>query len=276
MASLLGRYSDGFSSFPLIVINQKGRKQTDKRELMVLGQEDILSFLNKLMIHSISGNCSPLVAKVFCLSDYHNDPTQKFVRANIINEICHLKNCRNIIFLLEGQNWGEEASAEAREALIGTDLIHAKFSAYGWDNMDLLVRGVNLIREVHRLVNRQKVLREKVLISSTSKKMRLEDKLRGIGEKIDILFSEIFKIAMERNQSLYNAVNFIVDRCPDIDIYLIAGRRHFDYIPIALKKVLHCVINLKRTAIKNWEEWDKSMQDMYYPRTVVPYRSVII
>lgn len=227
------------------------------------------------MIHSLLGNSSISSARVFCMSDYHCDPTQKFIRAQIINEICALKkDPRTVIFLLESQEYGVEASKEACEGLVGTDLIHATFSAYGWDNMDLHQKGIKLIRRAHRLVKKQISLKKKSqkfgkklieYFDPKLKKKGLETRLERISKKINILFSEISRIAIARNQSLYHAINYIIDRSADVDVYVVAGGKHFDHISTALKSIPHCVINLKKRKIQNWEEWEKCVQDMYYP-----------
>lgn len=243
-------------------------------------KKETLSFLSCMMISSIIGNSPLPSSKVYGMSDYHNDPKQKIIRANVINEILGLKKVpRKVIFLLEGQEIGVPVTKEAYEALIGTGLIHAKLEAYGWENMALHQKGIRLIRKVHSLV------KERIRLRNTTKdnlnNVELEFALNKITDKINKLFSKILNIAKARNKSLYAAIEFITSKFDNVDIFVIAGCKHFDQISTYLQNIPHCVINIKTTQrpIGSWEEWDKCVGDNYYPpcsssSALIPYSAM--
>ncbi|MEM1283412.1 MAG: hypothetical protein AAGG81_07650, partial [Chlamydiota bacterium] len=143
-----------------IVLYQGKENQKSKNELSILrGIPNFPHLLNTIFIDEVYGNSHLSNADVICLSDYHCDPFQKYLRAHIINKI-FIENSflRKLLFLVEGTHYGQPASFEDVETLIGSKLINNYFNVVGWDHDQLMRKGLKKIRKLQRFCSEYKQL----------------------------------------------------------------------------------------------------------------------
>jgi hypothetical protein len=116
------------------------------------GSPNFTKLFNLVYIREVSGNSRLHEADIICLSDYHCDPSQKYIRAQMINTIFQQSVYHdNVLFLIEGTQFGHDATHGSIETLIGSQLINNFFHVAGWDHNDLLMKGIKHVQDLQHL-----------------------------------------------------------------------------------------------------------------------------
>lgn len=125
--------------------------------------ENTISKLCNAMIQSMTGNATLYDANVICLSDFHYDPLQKYVRSQIINEVLHARDAtdKKVYFLLEGVDAECAPSDWMYDRLVGNGCILFQHFVAGWDNKELNNSGILLVKEMQKLRLEHNTMNEK-------------------------------------------------------------------------------------------------------------------
>lgn len=250
------------------------------------------SFLfNTTFIHEITGNTLLPNASVICLSDYHCDPLQKYIRAYIINKVFHETSyCDDILFLIEGTHYGKFASRRDIETIIGSDLITNLYHVAGWDDYELLEKGLKKIRKLQtilgthkRTCNKIQMLQQKQASIFSNVKIPIDEamvllekidaiideesaSLEVLTRKIESLTKKIERLAKERNVNLYKAIQTVHKAYPEKKVVVIAGGNHFEGISEELCGIKHAVILIKNT--KKMGDIDEELKGYYGEKVI--------
>lgn len=280
MLYITTKYSDGFSPLPLI---RKEQKQT----LSTFYKDPLISIFSNLMVQSITGNASLKDARVVCLSDFHYDTTQKYIRAQMINEILYSRKMtyKEIVFLLDGTQAGHEPDEWSYDKLIGKDFIASTHLAFGWDDMRLNEAGIRLISKVQILRLKAKKMEEKYIslyqqksaaLKNTfipiekilkkideieTKQKKLIMKSEKISLSIESTFEEIRELANKRDYFLNVSINKVLKKYPNSIIFVIAGAHHFKYTSSMINHIDHCVLKIK--SLRKVVNFDEALQEVY-------------
>jgi hypothetical protein len=237
------------------------------------------------MIKSIQGNAALKYARVVCLSDFHFDTTQKYIRAQIINEILRLNNAEEVFVLVEGVEAGHEANDWVYDKLVGNDLINYEHVAFGWDNMRLNRLGINLIKDVQNLHADGKKIELKHIALSKKRWEILKDtntspkkifemvdslenemndlliQLQSISTSTTLIFDKIKEVANERSKYLHYSINKILQKSPNSIVFAIGGADHFNGISTVISEISHCILNIKETRVV--VDFGQAMNEVY-------------
>lgn len=277
---------DGYSPFPIVTRDKNTKNQIDNKIICQFYGDSIISRISNLMIKSIKGNSCLKDAQLICLSDFHFDPNQKYIRAQIVNEIlAHRDAHKNLIFLVEGVQAGEQADDEHYSKLIGDHLIQIDHHALGWDNMKLNDLGIKLIENLHHLRWESKELEKKYVMLNQQKSSTIRDarlspekifkrvellenhmkflliKKEEVSRAISLNFDYIKKIAEKRNFYLYQSIYKVLEKCPQSIIIVVAGENHFKGIYNAVSNIKYCVLNIKTFRIVS--DYDEAIKEVY-------------
>jgi|GEM_PF-6573439 len=260
--------------------------QTERTISAYIGDPCLSPFSN-LFIKSLSGNSSLKNAQVICLSDFHYDVVQKYIRAQIINEVLGSRNLTNkeVIFLVEGAQAGSEPHAWVHDKLIGKNLINCDHFVFGWDNMRLnklgiyLIKSMQLLRLVGKKMERDSIcLDEKRLeilhrtdispeqmlerIDTIESEMHsVRSKAEKISNTISFILENLNKTSEYRNDYLYRSINTILENKPESIVFAIGGKFHFKHIPEEMNDVRYSVVNLKE--IRKITDFDEACKEVY-------------
>lgn len=281
MSVITQKYSDGYSPLPLTLVK--------KKELTISNYfgDPSISILNNLMIKSMTGNSSLENARVICLSDFHCDNAQKYIRAEIINEVIHSKKNKHkeVIFLLEGAQSGHVPNDCCYNKLIGENLIDSYHYVTGWDNMMLNHFGMRLVKQIKDLRSDSKEAGRKYKILSNKRYEILKDttfsakRIFDLTEAIELqmgslmlqaktieialesMLQQIRGISEQRNDSLHQTINEVLKNHPESIVFVIGGEHHFRDISDSINGVSHSILNLKEIA--KITDFDEAFAEVY-------------
>lgn len=281
MSSILCKYSDGESFYPLTLIDQ-----SDRLVSRFYG-DPFISTLSNLMVKSINGNATLKNSRVICLSDFHYDTVQKYIRARIINEVLHFRNTtyKDVILLLEGTQAGYEPDEWVYNKLVGINLIYFDHIVAGWDNMKLNVSGIKLIKKMQNLRSDSKEMEREYTILNRKRSEILRDMSispEEIFERVDIIEAKmkslllkadkisatinfmrvkITELAHERNKYLHKSINRVLKKYPESIIFVVGGEEHFKDISRVISNVSHCILNIQEVRVVI--DFDEAIKEVY-------------
>lgn len=261
--------TNNISNLQLTVVDDRGSL------LFCKNNSSILNSINNLLINSLIQNPSLAKSQVICLSDWHHDKQQKYIRANIVNEILASRNkiFKPVIFLVEGIQAGYEANDWVYDRQIGKNLYRFPHRVFGWDDMELNITGMKLVKKYQVLLHEKLTIEEniskldqkqKVIMRDTSldidtilnKVDQIEEKRKllyktyaKLVKESDIIFSKIHELAIERNEFLYKSIQKAVKICPEATIFVIGGEFHFKYIFDRIHHISCSILNIKNTRL---------------------------
>lgn len=282
MSFVCSKYSDGCSSLPLAIID------TQHRTVFNYYGDPFVSIVSNLMIKSITGNSSLKDARVICLSDFHFDNMQVYIRAQIINEVIQLRReySKEVLILVEGAQSGYEPNEEVYNKLIGKNLVHFEHIAVGWDDMQLNANGIRLINKMRKLILKMRQVNEKIdrckrtisravmkdgcLLKNNSNNVNhVNTKINSLiiiskelCIRINALFEQIKELEIRRNDYLYDSINKALNKYRDSMVLVIGGEYHFQHIAeSSIGSVNHCIVNIKQT--REITSFDEACNEVY-------------
>ncbi len=281
MSSVLGKFNDGVSAYPLTLINQ-----SDRLVSRCYG-DPFISTLSNLMVKSINGNATLKSSRVICLSDFHYDTVQKYIRARIINEVLRARNTtyKEVILLLEGTQAGYEPDKWVYNKLVGINLIYFDHIVAGWDNMKLNNSGIKLIKKMQNLRSNSKEMEKKYMILNRKRSEILRDTSispEEMFERVDIIEDEmkslflkaekisttigftqekIKKLANKRNEYLHKSINIVLKKYPESIVFVVGGEEHFKDISKVISNARHCILNIHEVRVI--VDFDEAIKEVY-------------
>lgn len=240
---------------------------TDCQALVPFHGDPAFSQLSNLMLKAIRGNSDVQHAQVICIGDYHNDPSQRYIRAQMINELVNTAvRPRKIHFLIEGVGGTPDEQDmidrmhEVYERMIGKGFVRHPHSVSGWDNDTLVELQYCLIRKIQALGRQYKACQEQGrntsqrLSGKTSKleKALLLKELSIVDSQATLLLGELGEaiqasesVIRARDYSLFQSVRKVSQENPDSLVIVLAGDGHFRFVAQAIDDLKYCVLETR-------------------------------
>ena len=220
-----------------------------------------LSVISNLMIKTIHGTADMRHAQVICIGDHHSDTAQRYIRAQIINELMMGQgDCTKIHFLVEGVSGIPHKQelvdrlAQVYDRMIGTGLIHYPHTVSGWDDDMLMEVQYGLLTNIQQIIQQHKDCTQRILdiqrrLSLESKADHLLEELstenlynKRLLDMLDQAIKASEAVAKARDGFLFESIRTLAQQAPDPRIFVLAGSNHFLHAAPALGDIRYCVL----------------------------------